>query len=837
MPRHSRNFRTHVNERKNDGQVIDRSRRFQEACELMRKNAAKILNDEKLESSSSEEELDDSAILQKTLSQYSDGDEQNLMKTREYLQDILTSGALVCLICIESIKRNDKTWSCEHCYGIFHLYCIQKWAKDSLYNLSTENESRKEWCCPKCRGEYTPSEQPQKYMCFCEKVENPIFDLWTVPHSCGRICEKRLKPDCSHTCSLLCHPGPCPPCPQTISITCCCGKSKPASRRCSNKEWSCGKKCEKALSCKLHFCEDICHKDSCSPCKKQSKQKCMCGNETKLQPCENPVWQCDKICMKPLECGNHSCQIICHEGLCPTCPDSGPRTCPCSKKVMSLPCTEKVMPCGDTCNKRLECGLHSCSQRCHFGPCEKCLQMRLMKCRCGQREKSVPCCKEYICDNKCKRLRDCHKHFCNRKCCIGQCPPCELPCGKSLNCGCHKCLSICHQGPCYPCKEKITITCNCGISKVTVPCGRKKSAVPPKCSANCRLPSDCHHPERHKHKCHFGTCPPCKLVCNKDLACEHKCPMKCHSAVLTKIEMKEKKDGPWDLINSYKTELVEIPCPPCMAPVPVICVGGHEIVNLPCWEARPRSCGRPCGRKLMCGNHTCQIECHEVSCNADNNLQSQECEPCEELCQKPRKPGCNHPCLKQCHPGECSPCQQRIKMKCHCDINALYIICSEWLDADEMKRDVLKSCTNRCPKQMLCGHRCTMICHKKDCDTGENCKKKITLRCPCKRQKKEIQCSQQLKNPLLLSCDDNCIDVQETLKAEKLECYLKLKEEERKQQEKELQEFLRKTEGKKRRKKKVVDDNENKSECTINFVISSIVSVCLAGILVFYLYK
>lgn len=60
---------------------------------------------------------------------------------------------------------------------------------------------------PKCRGEYAPSEQPQRYFCFCGKEENPKYDIWTVPHSCGKTCDKLLKPDCSHTCSLLCHPG------------------------------------------------------------------------------------------------------------------------------------------------------------------------------------------------------------------------------------------------------------------------------------------------------------------------------------------------------------------------------------------------------------------------------------------------------------------------------------------------------------------------------------------------------------------------------------------------------------------------------------------------------
>ncbi|GFV81168.1 NF-X1-type zinc finger protein NFXL1 [Trichonephila clavipes] len=76
----------------------------------------------------------------------------SLRKIREFLQDTLTSGAVVCLICIESVKRNDKIWSCQNCYCMLHLECIQKWAKDSLYYLSAHLDEDKKgkslkWCC------------------------------------------------------------------------------------------------------------------------------------------------------------------------------------------------------------------------------------------------------------------------------------------------------------------------------------------------------------------------------------------------------------------------------------------------------------------------------------------------------------------------------------------------------------------------------------------------------------------------------------------------------------------------------------------------------------------
>lgn len=37
----------------------------------------------------------------------------------------------------------------------------------------------------------------------------------------------------------------------------------------------------------------------------------------------------------------------------------------------SLPCTEDIPTCGDTCGKMLDCGIHTCPERCHTGSCGK----------------------------------------------------------------------------------------------------------------------------------------------------------------------------------------------------------------------------------------------------------------------------------------------------------------------------------------------------------------------------------------------------------------------------------------------------------------------------------
>uniref|UniRef100_A0A3B5M218 NF-X1-type domain-containing protein n=1 Tax=Xiphophorus couchianus TaxID=32473 RepID=A0A3B5M218_9TELE len=97
------------------------------------------------------------------------------------------------------------------------------------------------------------------------------------------------------------------------------------------------------------------------------------------------------------------------------------------------------------------------------------------------------------------------------------------------------------------------------------------------------------------------------------------------------------------------------------------------------------------------------------------NRVSPQCEVCEEGCAKPRPPGCPHPCPRPCHPGDCPPCSQMLRQRCHCRISTLYLECRK-LTA------------------LSCGHRCKQVCHPGVCE--ETCQQKVKLRCPCKRIKK-----------------------------------------------------------------------------------------------------
>ncbi|KXJ15805.1 NF-X1-type zinc finger protein NFXL1 [Exaiptasia diaphana] len=435
VPHHKQQIGRNVKDEKCEVTIIGKPSQERLNKVHMIKESAKKFVDEKYEDDSSEdEEIEDDNIISTTLK-----------TTTQYLVDSCRPGANVCLICIATIKRLDAIWHCGQCFSIFHISCIQKWAIDGAVHtspLSQENfpalEAR--WFCPKCRHEFKQSECPTKYYCYCGKEQDPKFDPWIVPHSCGQTCGRELKPSCGHECLLLCHPE------------------------------------------------------------------------------------------------------------------------------LSLPCTEDVPTCGDTCNKKLECGRHNCTQRCHVGPCGACRQFINKRCRCGKYEKHVQCCNEYLCESKCTNMRQCHRHQCKRKCCDNKCPPCEQICGRSLNCKNHKCNSPCHEGLCYPCPLTVNVSCFCGKTVVTLPCGRERTTKPPKCHELC-------------------SCPPCRQTCgNAYKTCEHSCLLPCHDNIpekaSTKISQGQKLT--WGPVNRKPEpeSVVCMPCPPCQSPVQRKCFGEHELQKL-----------------------------------------------------------------------------------------------------------------------------------------------------------------------------------------------------------------------------------------------------------------
>ncbi|XP_006019090.1 NF-X1-type zinc finger protein NFXL1 [Alligator sinensis] len=830
-------------------EVIELSskKKFEEIKKANQAAAKKLVEDQYSSSSEDDDDEDDDIdgkhgqILAKTFTTYTnqtDGDASELERTRQYVNEAFQSGAMTCLICIASIKRNQAVWSCFGCFCIFHLPCIQKWAKDSVFLISsplTDDDFGKKdypWPCPKCRFEYKQSETPTRYYCYCGKVEDPVLDPWLVPHSCGQVCEREFKPPCGHKCLLLCHPGPCPPCPKMVTTTCYCKKAKPIPRRCSNKEWSCQLPCGRKLPCGQHSCENPCHPGNCQPCPRVSKQRCVCGRQIAERLCASPLWQCDQVCRRTLPCGNHTCEQVCHSGSCGECPRTGKRSCPCEKTKFIFPCTEDVPTCGDSCDKVLECGIHKCSQRCHRGPCETCRQEVEKQCRCGKHTKLMPCHKPYLCETKCTKIRDCQKHQCKRKCCPGNCPPCDQACGRTLGCRNHKCPSVCHRGSCYPCPETVDVKCNCSKTVLKVPCGRERTTKPPRCRELCsRLPT-CHHPSQEKHNCHFGPCPPCRQPCQKGLKCGHFCPVSCHDEALVKQTGLHQPVGPWEQPSEPAFIQTALPCPPCQVPIPMECFGQHEVSPLPCHSVGPYSCKRFCGRLLDCQNHTCVKECHRVTSvngNTDKQKAGPECLQCEEECTKPRPPGCPHRCILPCHPGECPPCIQMLKIKCHCKLLNLYIECIKITCADLKEKDLLTSCQNQCPKELHCGHRCKETCHPGDCPG--NCNQKVKLRCPCKRIKKELQCNKVQEGQVSLECDALCKEMkQKASEIKEAEAKAAVEEEKRRQQA-ELEAFENRLKGRRKNKRRR-DEAETEQSVWEKYKRFIMLSICGVAVVI-----
>ncbi|KAH9620000.1 hypothetical protein KSS87_005491 [Heliosperma pusillum] len=666
----------------------------------------------------------------------------DLSKIQSFLNSS-TSGALSCLICLERIKPVDPTWSCGgSCFAVFHLHCIQSWAQQStslaasraLTRLPISPELAADtsvWNCPKCRFEYPKCQIPKTYYCFCGKVDNPVHDPWVLPHSCGEICGRPLKNKCGHFCLLLCHPGPCPSCPKLLKCSCFCGGFEDV-RRCGFKEYSCANKCNRVLDCGIHTCCVICHDGVCPPCREKGVYKCQCGTVKEDRECCDRVFRCENPCGRSLECGKHVCDRGCHEGECGQCPFQGKRTCPCGKRIYEgMSCDAEVPLCGSTCDKKLSCGRHRCPDRCHRRPCEETCRLVITKsCRCGGLKKQMtrfPAIKIWYV-----------KGSAQGNVIVG-----VMLAGGAAAMGTVRNVQ---RGPCAPCPLMVTISCACGSTHFEVPCGTEKEQKPPRCRKLCQINPLCRHSSTCKpHKCHYGACPPCKLPCGEEYPCGHACKLRCHGPrppPNLEFTLKPKKKK-----QNYPTEPTPgIPCPPCPELVWRSCVGQHFAAEkmMICSDNSQYSCDNLCGNPLACGNHYCTKTCHALQHLSSSSVQHKRGEPCEECtlsCQKERTPPCQHPCPQPCHPGECPPCKVLLKRACHCGAMVHVFECIYYNTLSEKEQLRVRSCGGPCHRKLpMCTHLCPEICHSGLCPSPEKCSKKVTVRCACNNLKKEWLC-------------------------------------------------------------------------------------------------
>ncbi|CAB4055981.1 NFXL1 [Lepeophtheirus salmonis] len=611
-------------------------------------------------------------LLSRVLADYSLKDGSSPSVLRESIQ----SGS--CLICLSSVKRNEAIWNCGTCYDSFHLQCIQRWARDSLKS----SKDAQNWACPKCRSSYSHKSIPFEYRCYCGQTRDPALDPWNLPHSCGNVCNRPLDPLCGHFCTLLCHPGPCLPCPKVVTERCHCKQSAPATRRCFSRHWSCNKVCNQKLSCGKHLCPLPCHQGECSPCKKTSVQLCSCKRHQEQRDCSNPDWQCKDKCLKPLTCGHHLCDIVCHFDKCGPCKLSGVRRCPCGKKEIV-----------DLAFK-------------HF---QKFVDV-VPKARRYPAQQSF-----YVTSNaKCSGIVE-NIHATKSAVMEVVAYPVSKLCNKTLSCKNHKCPSICHTGICYPCMETKEISCSCGESKMTVPCGMEKSVKAPKCKNNkCHemvsvkmtnqkasgpweaksfiekknLPCpDCNEPvtvcclgghDEMSLPCYASKVSSCGRACGRILPCgNHNCTRKCH-------KVKNAVDSTSAGSNCYKCEVQ------CDKSRPSGCA--HRCPK----TCHPGSCGN-C--KIMiwlnchCGINKIYINCHELN-NADDE-KKYTLRSCKDQC--PKLLPCGHRCSQICHDNPCpeSNCSKKVKLYCICKKVKKEFICSTIPLNERNPRKCLSDCPSK----------------------------------------------------------------------------------------------------------------------------------------------
>ncbi|XP_030635856.1 transcriptional repressor NF-X1 [Chanos chanos] len=555
----------------------------------------------------------------------------------------LTEEKYECMVCCEVIRVMAPVWSCQSCYHVFHLNCIKKWARSPA---SQSEDGSEGWRCPACQN--VAFKTPNSYTCFCGKVTNPEWQRTEIPHSCGDMCgKKRSGGNCVHPCNILCHPGPCPQCPAFITKPCVCGRTSKQVRCSQTAALHCEEVCGAKLNCGEHTCAQVCHDGPCQPCQLRVQQVCYCGVVFREVACGTDKesfdgsghFSCRKPCGKMLDCQEHRCQVECHPGSCQQCPRSPKlvRSCPCGQTALS---------------KLLELG------------------------------------------------------YTERRTCSDPIPSCGKTCGKPLPCGTsdtvHTCDKLCHEGSCGPCSLTSTIKCRCGSKTKEVPCvtiqseeemlftcerrcNKKRYCGRHKCGQMCcvdqehKCPLVCGYKlncgeHRCQEPCHRGNCPPCWQTSFDELACH--CgqtvlyppipcgtkPPECKNLCTRQHEC----DHPV-FHNCHSEER----CPPCTYLTKKWCMGNHEQrSNIPC-HLQDISCGLVCNKALPCGSHRCKRLCHRGECQAEGE--------CKQPCSHPR-PECGHPCCAPCHPGTPCPrkaCPAKVCVQCDCGRRKETVPCSE----------------------------------------------------------------------------------------------------------------------------------------------------------------
>lgn len=266
------------------------------------------------------------------------------------------------------------------------------------------------------------------------------------------------------------------------------------------------------------------------------------------------------------------------------------------------------------------------------------------------------------------------------------------------------------------------------------------------CSKLCNETLDCGHsckslchPTDRDHKIYR-----CPDKCTKNCPAGHPCLNRCYEEcnlcrvlVTRNLSCGHTKD-----IHCY-IDVTTYPCKVILELVIELC--GH-IAQVACHVAQSGStitCTKRCEKRLQCG-HACTRYCH-----VDEDPDHLEF-MCMKACEK-KNAGCSqeHYCKKLCH-EKCSPCNERVPKDLLCG-HRQSVLCH--LDVEFIE------CTERCTNILDCSHKCRKRCIDPCGDCNEIVKKKIpdcghTVNLKCKVHPERKHC----KNPCdkILPCGHQC---------------------------------------------------------------------------------
>ncbi|SPO35415.1 related to Shuttle craft protein [Pseudozyma flocculosa] len=503
---------------------------------------------------------------------------------------------------------------------------------------------------------------------------------------------------------------------------------------------------------------------------------------------------------------DHGCPDQCHPGPCPPCAVTVSQRCFCGSRDIPMRCSqtssrgpslsavaEKGITCGDTCGRKLDCGVHTCEKTCHPGSCDPCSVQLDASCYCGKDTKQMRCGDG---DKRTSQLE-------GRGTWVGL-YRCDSPCGRLFACGVHACERPCHpqetQGATCPSSPDIVKTCPCGA----IPAADRQTCQDPipVCNNICSRPFPCGH--ACPATCHLGSCPPCSEPVAVPCRCgETKQTRPCFER--QREESEGKQELLCDTVCKAMRHCGKHRCGGRCCPLFFQSKGGRRPPQAVLQAGDPagfHDCSIPCVKPLACGKHDCPMTCHRGSCPPclQATFEDVAChcgrtilEPpvpcgakviCNFPCARPPPP-CGHPAMPHnCHDDDeaCPPCVYLTDKVCHCQKNIVKhvpcsrtrISCGQACEAllncgyhrcqgiCHVAPDECAPCSQVCGKpRKLCQHPCKEKCHApSSCPETDPCEAIVTLQCACGNLQSRAKCGVSIHNPTkekTLKCNDSCI--------------------------------------------------------------------------------